>query len=107
MWLLNIFISMFDWFVSFFISNDKDYTVFGELIVVGNDELHIKIKKGYTDASVEFKDNLNCVPCDVPCRQSTAEKLEWFITCHKTHDNLVIKWDVASSRLILWQVNYK
>jgi hypothetical protein len=76
----------------------------GELIVTGQNELSIPLKKCPSEIRVYFKDNFEMTPCNA----SNADSLEY--ETHESHEHhrhtLIIKWNVSGAREIRWHVGY-
>jgi len=72
----------------------------GELTVTGDDEVHIELPKNPKHVMAIFSGH-----CEItPCHPHHHDKLKSFeCNFHKKHC-MVIKWAVANSRKIMWEV---
>ena len=74
----------------------------GELIVTGDDEIHIELPKHPKEILVAFGRH-----CEVtPCNPRHHDKLKYYICNFHRKSCLVIKWDVSNSRKVIWQVRF-
>jgi len=74
----------------------------GELIVTGEDSLHIPLDRNPAKVKVDFKDEVDMVPCS----PHNVDSLEFTVHDHKNKFVLIIRWSVTGAREIKWQVLY-
>jgi hypothetical protein len=74
----------------------------GELIVTGEDSLHITLEKNPAEVKVDFKDEVDLVPCS----PHNVDSLEFNVVDHHNKFVLVIRWAVTGAREIKWQALY-
>lgn len=81
----------------------------GELIITGQDQVEIVLKRKPSDVIVKFKHIHHNI---VPCNPHHHDDLEWEIDrVHRHHHHqevyvLIIKWNTSSVREIVWTVCY-
>jgi hypothetical protein len=78
----------------------------GELIVTGENSLHITLDQLPAEVKVYFKEDV----CMVPCNPHTLDILEYEVHTikHHNHNNyvLIIRWSVSGAREIEWHVAF-
>lgn len=79
----------------------------GDLIVVGNDKVRIKLQTLPHRVEVHFKPAHHPPPCD-PNHHHHTDRLEWQVHHNQGHNEftLNIKWHVQEVRQIFWKVYY-
>lgn len=83
--------------------NHKKQTMGGNLSIVGCDKLKIALRHGHPEiVIVEFTDDPNPVPCN-----PHQDELEWDLCQEEGGFVLIIKWNVALLRDIVWEVTFK
>jgi hypothetical protein len=80
----------------------------GELVVVGNDKVRIKLQALPHRIEVHFKKKNDPPPCDPHHHHHHSDRLEWEVKYNRGHNEytLTIKWKVHDVREIFWTVYY-
>lgn len=76
----------------------------GELIVVGSDQVTIKLRECPSGVKCRFRHEHHIIPCN-PNHSDSLEYEVRFSHKHKCYV-LNIKWEVSGVREILWHVHY-
>ncbi len=71
----------------------------GELIVVGENEVHIELPKRPKEILAVFSRNCTITPCN----PRHFDELKCYLCQFHNHYCLIIKWDVSNTRKIVWE----
>jgi len=71
----------------------------GELIVTGEDEIHIELPKRPKEVLAMFSRSI----CLTPCNPRHFDELKCYVCHFHKKYCLVIKWNVSNTRKIVWE----
>jgi hypothetical protein len=75
----------------------------GELLLVGDNSVSLRLKQGKPDrVRVFFKDDLT----ELPCGASAPDQLDFQVVNTNGQFFLVIDWVVAAPRAVIWEADY-